>query len=260
MGVLYLLISFSASVVGAISGIGGGVIIKPILDTLGSYDVAAISFLSGNTVLAMTIVALARRGRSGPVLEVRAASVLAGGGVIGGLAGRVIFDLARGGLGDLAVVGAIQSAILAVLAAAVLLFTIRKERIRPLHRSSIVAYLVTGLLLGAVASFLGIGGGPINLAVLYLVFGFPAKRAALYSIYIILFSQAANLGLTIVTGSVPDVPLSILAYMIAGGVAGGLLGAQLSRAMTDRGVDILFGGVMVAIIGVSILNVARFAL
>ena len=51
---LFLIVSFSASVVGAICGIGGGVIIKPVLDLLHMETVAAIQFLSGCTVLSMS--------------------------------------------------------------------------------------------------------------------------------------------------------------------------------------------------------------
>ena len=52
--ILVLLIAFGASVVGAICGIGGGVIIKPLLDAFGIAGVAEISFLSGCTVLSMS--------------------------------------------------------------------------------------------------------------------------------------------------------------------------------------------------------------
>ena len=50
--VLFFIISFLASIAGAICGIGGGVIIKPLLDSFGLMDVKTISFLSGCTVLA----------------------------------------------------------------------------------------------------------------------------------------------------------------------------------------------------------------
>ena len=39
---LIFLICFSASVIGAICGIGGGVIIKPVLDAFGIMDVAGL--------------------------------------------------------------------------------------------------------------------------------------------------------------------------------------------------------------------------
>ena len=52
--VIFLAVSFGASVVGAICGIGGGVLIKPLLDAFGVLSVASISFLSGCTVLSMS--------------------------------------------------------------------------------------------------------------------------------------------------------------------------------------------------------------
>lgn len=51
---LVFLVCFAASVVGSICGIGGGVIIKPVLDAFGIMDVSTLSFLSGCTVLSMT--------------------------------------------------------------------------------------------------------------------------------------------------------------------------------------------------------------
>ena len=50
---IFLVVCFAASIVGAICGIGGGVIIKPVLDSFGVLDVTAISFLSGCTVLSL---------------------------------------------------------------------------------------------------------------------------------------------------------------------------------------------------------------
>ena len=54
MVVLFFVVSFLASIAGAICGIGGGVIIKPVLDLFGLASVSTISFLSGCTVLAMS--------------------------------------------------------------------------------------------------------------------------------------------------------------------------------------------------------------
>lgn len=42
-------IAFFASTIGVICGIGGGIIIKPVMDAVGAVDVATINFLSGCT-------------------------------------------------------------------------------------------------------------------------------------------------------------------------------------------------------------------
>ena len=51
MAILIFVICLLASMTGSICGIGGGVIIKPVLDALGIMSVSAISFLSGMPVL-----------------------------------------------------------------------------------------------------------------------------------------------------------------------------------------------------------------
>ena len=58
--ILFWIVSFGASIAGAICGIGGGVIIKPTLDAFGVLSVSTISFLSGCTVLAMTCYSVIR--------------------------------------------------------------------------------------------------------------------------------------------------------------------------------------------------------
>ena len=55
MAALVFLIAFGASLIGGICGIGGGVIIKPLLDMMGVADVAMVSFLSSCTVLSMAL-------------------------------------------------------------------------------------------------------------------------------------------------------------------------------------------------------------
>ena len=44
MYILFFIISFSASIIGAICGIGGGIIIKPVMDAFGVLDVSIINF------------------------------------------------------------------------------------------------------------------------------------------------------------------------------------------------------------------------
>lgn len=58
--IIYFIVSFFASIAGAICGIGGGVVIKPVLDMLGLESAAVISFLSGCTVLSMSCYSVLR--------------------------------------------------------------------------------------------------------------------------------------------------------------------------------------------------------
>jgi len=62
---LVLIICFSASTLGGVCGIGGGVVIKPLLDSIGIMYVSTVSFLSGLTVLAMACLNVLKNRRGG---------------------------------------------------------------------------------------------------------------------------------------------------------------------------------------------------
>jgi hypothetical protein len=66
---VFLFIACVASAIGATSGIGGGIIIRPVLDAFSGQGIAEINVLSGSTVLAMSLVSLLRSRGSGIVLE-----------------------------------------------------------------------------------------------------------------------------------------------------------------------------------------------
>ena len=109
------------------------------------------------------------------------------------------------------------------------------------------------------SSFLGIGGGPINLVVLYFFFSMDTKTAAANSLYIIFFSQLCSLLATILTGAVPEFRWPVLALMAAGGLCGGVLGRKLNRRMKGEAVERLFIALMAVIICVSLFNTWRYS-
>ena len=103
------------------------------------------------------------------------------------------------------------------------------------------------------SSFLGIGGGPINLVVLGFLFSMDSKTAAANSLYIILFSQLASFVSTLITGLPAFDPL-VLALMVAGGIGGGIVGRSLNKRMDNRAVDKLFICLMSLIIAICVFN------
>ena len=60
MDILFFAISFLSCIAGAICGIGGGVVIKPVLDMLQMGAPATINFLSGCTVLSMSLYSVSK--------------------------------------------------------------------------------------------------------------------------------------------------------------------------------------------------------
>lgn len=255
---IFFLVSFLASIVGAICGIGGGVVIKPVLDMLGLETVTAISFLSGCTVLSMSCYSVTRslaKGDSG--VDVRTGTPMAIGAALGGLAGKQLFDLVKSLFEDQGMVGAVQAGCLGVITLGTLVYTVNKSRIRTHKITAPAVCVAIGLALGVMSSFLGIGGGPINLVVLYFFFSMDAKTAASNSLYIILFSQLASLLTTLFTHTVPPFQWPVLLVMVGGGIGGGMVGRMLNKRIDNKVVERLFIGLMGLIVAICIYNVWR---
>ncbi|MGG7325599.1 TSUP family transporter [Clostridium baratii] len=254
MSIVYFFVCLISCVVGAISGIGGGVIIKPVLDALGTLNVSTISFLSGCTVLAMTSMTLFRSRNSDVEIDKRKGTLLAVGGAIGGIVGKYIFDAIKTAYGNGAVVGAAQSIFLAIVTIGVLIFTLNRSKFKTYNIENNMSCIIIGLLLGSISAFMGIGGGPINLAILYLLFSMNSKKAALNSIYIIFFSQLASFLFTILRGKVPSFGWDVCLFMIAGGLLGGTIGPMISKKLSLKGVDKVYTTLVIVVIVISIYN------
>ena len=256
---IYFLVSLSASIVGAICGIGGGVIIKPVLDVLHLESVSTISFLSSCTVLSMSCYSVGKSLLAGERrVSFQTGTPLALGAAAGGLAGNALFSYVKGIYQDPNTVGAVQAICLAAVTLGTLLYTVNKDRIQTHSVQNRALCVVIGLALGCMSSFLGIGGGPINLVVLYFFFSMDTKTAAANSLYIIFFSQLASVSATILTHKVPPFRWSIFVLMVSGGIGGGIIGRALNRKIDDRAVERLFIALMAVIIAISLFNTWRY--
>ena len=257
--VLVFAICFMASTIGAICGIGGGVIIKPALDAFGIMDVSTISFLSGCTVLSMTTYSVIKSKRSGSSKINQETGVpLALGAAIGGVLGKYLFQIIKGMSANPERVGAIQAACLLVVTLGTLLYTVFKSRIKTHNIQSKVVCACIGFVLGIMSSFLGIGGGPINLVVFFFFFSMDTKTAAENSLYTILFSQIAGLLYNIVSGSVPEFSIGMLLLMAGSGICGGICGRSFNKKLESNVVDRLFIGLMAVMIVINIYNIYNF--
>lgn len=253
--VLFAAVSFGASVMGAICGIGGGVIIKPTLDLFGWASVAAISFLSGCTVLSMSCYSVVKAMLTGESrVALRVGTPLAVGAALGGILGKQLFSAIKDVSLAPDMVGGIQAVCLAAITIGTLVYTIYKRYVHTRTMSGLPVCLGIGTALGVMSSFLGIGGGPINLVVLHYFFSMDAKAAAGNSLYIILFSQAASLLTTLITRTVPEFDVSALVLMTLGGVAGGAVGRAANKKLDNSAVDKLFIALMAAIIAINVYN------
>lgn len=259
MYLIFFLICFIASAIGAICGIGGGIIIKPALDASGAMSVAAISFLSGCTVLSMTSYTVIRTKLEGASkINMKTGTPLAIGAAFGGIAGKVLFEGLLAAFPDKSRIGVIQSVCLLIITIGTLGYALNRSGIKTYQMENMPICLVLGSILGLLSSFLGIGGGPVNLVILYYFFSMSTKVAAENSLYIILFSQVTSLISTLCSGNVPRFQPGLLIFMIAAGILGGICGRLINKKINDKLVDHLSVFIMVVLIGINIYNIWKF--
>lgn len=340
--VIYTVLVFATSAIGALTGIGGGVVRKPVFDALGNFNATEIAFLNVLTVLAMSLVSIlkqsknfrfvglrretkrtddepkakpeaerlhktaenaavtnkitadecaaakndftARCGIPNPdktedvipksgrntvpapekrsVFHVGDLILLAIGSVIGGVGGEFLFSALVKDTPD-ANVKLVQNCVLLVVVVAVLAYMVWKDKIPSAHLKNPVCYTLSGLFLGIISSFLGIGGGPMNLAVFMLLFSMSTKEAAYSSLLVILVSQASKLVVSAISGTILVVtaPLiySSVGFLVGGAVLGGFVGSALSKRFSDKAVATSFNILQIALIGVIIYNIVRTA-
>ena len=258
MGIIIFAICLAASTIGGICGIGGGVIIKPVLDALHIMSVSSISFLSGLSVLSMSVVSMIKQRKS-HLVELRTGSLLALGAVLGGIAGNAIFQQLKAMTQD-QLVGMVQAIVLAIITILNLVYSaFLRSRLPSYQVHNPVATVLLGLLMGVLSAFLGIGGGPINLAILYFAFSMDTKKAAANSLYIIMFSQASSFLTSCIQRTIPEFELIYLVLMVAAGILGGMLGSKINKRISAATTDKLFAGLLLVIVFICFYNAWRFA-
>lgn len=250
---LYFLIALLASIIGSISGIGGGIIIKPVMDCFTDLTPSAISFMSGCTVLTMACSTYIRGLKSKVQINYSTTLWLALGACTGGWLGKVIFSAIASNA--TANVKLIQSVLLLLINLLVFLYLVKKSGIKTKQIKNKLVCVIIGFILGVSSSFLGIGGGPINIVVLSYFFSTQAKETAKNSLFIILFSQLTSFITTVATHTVPDVNFFFLAIMCFGGISGAIIGSSIAKKMDNTKTEKFFRNLLIALIFLNFYNI-----
>jgi len=237
---LLIFIGFAAGTFGALAGIGGGVIITPLL---------AIYFgLPMHQAIGVTLLCVIATSTATSSLYVE----------------RHVTDIRLGMTLELATtVGALIAALiahhvnrrtLAVLFAGFLLYSAgsmikkawgarneeREESIPDYTPQNYPIGLAASLLAGGFSGLLGIGGGPIKVPVMYLFMKVPLRVAAATSNFMIGVTAATSAYIYWGRG---DVRVDLAAPLVAGVFAGSLLGARISPKVRSFYILLLLIGI-----------------
>lgn len=252
VALLYGVVVFAATLLGAFVGLGGGVVIKPVLDVIGAHPLEQISFFSSCAVFAMSVTSMAKHIWNKTPIQASVVLLVAAGSVAGGICGNSLFSLAMGASGRPELIRGIQSAILAAFLACVILSVVAKHRTFPVANP--LAILFSGFLLGTAASFFRHWWWSNQCCVFnapFLVFHERCRRLFRCGH---LFSQCSNLITTGIKTGFAGYDLKILLIVIPCAVAGGFLGSVLNRKCSESFIQKVFVLAVSAVACLSLYN------
>jgi len=249
---LVLLVSLLAGAFGSMVGIGGGLIVVPVLTTVLGYDITVVVPASLLGVIAVSV------GAAGPFLDA--------GTVDRPLAIRLLIATAAGGLTGGLIAASLDARMLAALFALLLVYVALQmaRGVRPRaagtgaddparHARSYVepvtkrriGYTPRRLPAGGAASWvagnvsglLGVGGGVINVPVMTLLMDVPMRVATTTSTFMLGATAAAS---AIVYEAHGRLDPMLAAPVVLGVFAGAKVGARLSKRIPPAWLRVAF--------------------
>jgi len=228
---------------GALIGIGGGLIIRPCLAIMDVSKNLA-TFSSAVTVLAMSIANIVTHHRRGTDLKLSGTLYLAFGSIVGGFLG--------GGILNYVSTAIVNTGYIFVLIL-VLISVFGRPFLPSMTVHNPIVQFAIGLVTGSLSGFFGIGGGPFQMVALILFFNLNCKDAAVQSIVITMLTTISSVIRYSMDGYID---FSLAVYMIPAAILGGILGSIINRKMTDKTITRIFCMTVMLMIGLQVMKVA----
>lgn len=224
-------LGFAAGVLGSMLGLGGGVIIVPVLTFLGfspSLSASNSLFAALSNAVGSTI-SYSRQKRIDYSLGIKLGLLCVPGTILGAIisddVSPTLFKVLFG---------------LLMIAMAVYIFLKKREgqsREKVLSKQIMILAVGSSFFAGIISSFFGVGGGVVFVPLMVIGMGMAIKRAAPTSQLILLFATLSGVTVHSLLGHPDFLQAGLLA---AGSFVGGLVGGQLSHKIKERSLRILF--------------------
>lgn len=239
-----VLLGFVAGILGSMIGLGGGIIIVPVLTFLGFPPTTAASnslFAALSNAIASTI-SYSKQKRIDISLGLKLGLLSIPGTVLGAIISTDvapdIFKILFG---------------FVLIASAAYIFLRKKieTKEKTLSKQIMIFAVGASFFAGIISAFFGIGGGIIFVPLMVVGMGMAMKRAAPTSQLILLFSSLSGVISHSLLGH-PD--FTQAGFLAVGSFAGGLVGARLSIDINERYLQIIISVVVLIAAGKLILD------
>lgn len=205
----------------------------------------------------MALASIIKQLHSKARFEKRITIPLASGAVIGGFLGDSLLSYLIEINENSLMIKHIQNILLMILLIFVLIYINKLKQHAQYRVKNTFLVIFIGMSLGIISTFIGIGGGPINIVFLILFFSLDTKSATVNSLVLILFSQFSKLVNVSLTQGFASFDLSMLIYMIPAGIIGGIVGSTLNRKLNEKLITQVFNGVLIFIISITVFNIIK---
>jgi uncharacterized membrane protein YfcA len=234
-----ILLGFAAGILGSMIGLGGGIVVVPVLTFLGFPPTVAASnslFAALSNSIASTI-SYSRQKRIEYFLGLKLGLLAIPGTILGAIISTDIapdiFKILFG---------------FVLIASAIYIF-LRKQiesREKVISKQMIIFAIGSSFFAGIISSFFGIGGGIIFVPLMVVGMGMSMKKAAPTSQLILFFASLSGVIVHSVLGH-PDFLQA--GFLAIGSFFGGLVGAKLSLSVKERNLKILVSVVILIAAG-----------
>ena len=228
-------LGFAAGLLGSMIGLGGGIIVVPVLTFLGFSPTVAASnslFAALSNAIASTI-SYSKQKRIEYPLGIKLGLLSIPGTVLGAL---ISTDVAPD------VFKILFGFVLIASAAYIFLRKKIETREKTISKQMMIFAIGASFFAGIISSFFGIGGGIIFVPLMVAGMGMAMKKAAPTSQMILLFASLSGVIVHSLLGHPDFLQAGLLAI---GSFIGGLFGARLSIDIKERYLQILVSAVIV---------------
>jgi uncharacterized membrane protein YfcA len=224
-----ILLGFAGGILGSMIGLGGGIIVVPVLTFLGFSPTAAASnslFAALSNAVASTI-SYSKQKRIEYSLGLKLGLLSVPGTILGAV---VSSDVAPD------IFKVLFGLILIASAAYIFLRRNLESKQKIISKQMMVFAIGASFFAGIISSFFGIGGGIVFVPLMVAGLGMAMKRAAPTSQLILLFASLSG----VITHSLLGHPdFTQAGFLAIGSFLGGLVGARLSIDIKERYLQVL---------------------
>ncbi len=233
----FIPLGFVAGLLGSIIGLGGGIIIVPVLTFFGFPPTLTVS----NSIFAVfsnaaaSSISYAKQKR----IEYRIGLKLGLLSIPGTIFGAYL---------STDITPTLFKILFGIILISASIYIYSKRKIEPksknISKQIMIFAIAASFLAGIISGLFGIGGGVVFVPLMVIAMGLSMKNAAPTSQFILLFASASALITHTLLGH-PDFYQALL--LSAGAFVGGLVGARLSLEIKENALKILISVVMIAV-------------